>query len=60
MRTIAGDPEPGTSGRVLPKYENEWAETFWQLIDDRIAWWKSEAARAESDARSQCYRSKAE
>lgn len=53
LRAIAGDPAPGTTGRVLPSYENEWGNEFWRLIEDRIAWWKSEAARAESGLREQ-------
>ncbi|KAM5354966.1 hypothetical protein ACJ41O_001612 [Fusarium nematophilum] len=48
LRAIAGDPAPGSTGRVLPKYDEKWGETFWQLINDRIAWWKQEAARAET------------
>ena len=45
-RALAGDPAPGTTGRVLPRYEPDWGETFWELIDARVTWWKDEAARA--------------
>jgi hypothetical protein len=47
-RAIAGDPKPGTTGRILPKYDPRWAEEFWNLIEARIQWWNQEAARAEA------------
>ncbi|KAH7329607.1 thiol-specific monooxygenase [Stachybotrys elegans] len=47
-RKIAGEPEPGTTGRVLPKYDEKWAEEFWKLIDARIQWWSQQAAAVGS------------
>ncbi|KAF4457444.1 thiol-specific monooxygenase [Fusarium albosuccineum] len=47
LRAIAGDPAAGTTGRVLPKYEHQWEETFWKLIHERIAWWE-ETARGKT------------
>ncbi|KAH6960216.1 putative dimethylaniline monooxygenase [Fusarium avenaceum] len=47
LRAIAGDPAPGTTGRVLPKYDEKWSESFWELINARIAWWREEARSAE-------------
>jgi hypothetical protein len=53
LRAIAGDPAPGTTGRVLPKYDEKWGESFWELINARIAWWREDARGAEkkSDTR---------
>ncbi|KAJ5107615.1 dimethylaniline monooxygenase [Penicillium angulare] len=48
LRSIAGDPARGTTGRVLPEYEAQWAESFWRLIRYRVEWWQREATRAAS------------
>ncbi|KAM0554039.1 hypothetical protein ACHAPJ_007114 [Fusarium lateritium] len=53
LRAIAGDPAPGTTGRVLPRYDEKWGETFWELINARIAWWKEEARNAEKKSNTQ-------
>ncbi|KAL3462019.1 putative dimethylaniline monooxygenase [Aspergillus heterothallicus] len=45
-RDLAGEPEPGTAGRVLPKYEAAWGDVFWDFIKMRIAWWKKDQSRA--------------
>jgi hypothetical protein len=45
-RALAGDPAPGTRGRILPKYDPRWAEIFWDFVSTRIEWWKKEAAQA--------------
>ncbi|PYI19607.1 putative dimethylaniline monooxygenase [Aspergillus violaceofuscus CBS 115571] len=47
LRELAGEPEPGTTGRVLPKYESAWADVFWDFINTRIEWWKKDQSRAE-------------
>lgn len=39
LRDLAGDPVPGTTGRVLPRYRTEWADIFWKFIQYRIDWW---------------------
>jgi hypothetical protein len=44
LRRLAGDPAPGTTGRVLPPYDEVWGETFFGLIGDRIKWWQQQAA----------------
>ncbi|KAI0204870.1 putative dimethylaniline monooxygenase [Astrocystis sublimbata] len=46
LRDIAGDPQPGTEGRVLPKYDPAWGEAFWGMIKYRQGWWESEADKA--------------
>lgn len=46
MRAIAGDPAPGTTGRVLPKYEAGWGDVFWHFVNQRAEWWEKEAAEA--------------
>ncbi|KAK7420961.1 hypothetical protein QQX98_002526 [Neonectria punicea] len=48
LRAIAGEPAPGTPGRVLPKYDPKWAEILWQFVNDRIKWWKEEEREAEA------------
>ena len=51
LRSIAGEPAPGTSGRSLPKFDPSWLEHFASTVASRIAWWKSEAARAATPTR---------
>ena len=46
LRTLAGEPASGTTGRVLPRYEEAWGQTFFSLIGDRIKWWQQQAAEA--------------
>ncbi|KAF7555917.1 hypothetical protein G7Z17_g1794 [Cylindrodendrum hubeiense] len=46
LRAIAGEPAPGTIGRVLPKYDAKWAEAFWEFVNKRIEWWEKDATEA--------------
>lgn len=46
LRAIAGEPAATTKGRVLPKYDSKWAESFWDLISTRNETWKRMAAEA--------------
>jgi hypothetical protein len=51
LRAFAGEPAPGTTGRVLPKYEKEWEDVWWRLIKNRQEWWvkiAEEARKPES------------
>lgn len=48
LRRLAGDPGPGSSGRVLPPYEEAWEKAFFRLIQDRIEWWKQQASTVGS------------
>ncbi|KAM0216974.1 hypothetical protein ACHAQD_007693 [Fusarium lateritium] len=57
LRAIAGDPAPGTSGRVLPKYDEKWGESFWELINARIAWWREEARGDEKKSNTRVLKS---
>ncbi|KAF6819178.1 hypothetical protein CPLU01_13121 [Colletotrichum plurivorum] len=50
LRAIAGDPAPGTTGRVLPVYDPAWADKFWALIKFRKKWWEREAREARARA----------
>jgi hypothetical protein len=52
LRALAGEPAPGTTGRVLPKYEESWGEVFWQLIKRRQEWWKRAADEAGQKTKS--------
>lgn len=45
LRAIAGDPAPGTAGRVLPRYDPKWGEVFWDFVNRRIEWWEKDAVR---------------
>lgn len=47
LRSLAGDPAPGTTGRVLPKYEKWWEEEFLQVIEARKRSWEQERRIAE-------------
>ncbi|KAF4545482.1 Thiol-specific monooxygenase [Lasiodiplodia theobromae] len=51
LRAIAGDPAPGTTGRVLPKFDKQWLKTFEEVLGIRLNWWKSETERAEAEAK---------
>ncbi|EED23467.1 dimethylaniline monooxygenase, putative [Talaromyces stipitatus ATCC 10500] len=52
LRKLAGEPAPGTTGRVLPKYESAWDDTFVRLIKRRQEWWKRAAEQASRNTRS--------
>ncbi|TDZ41130.1 Thiol-specific monooxygenase [Colletotrichum trifolii] len=47
LRATAGDPEPGTTGRILPKFDHEWVTLYAKVINSRIEEWKEENRRAE-------------
>ncbi|KAH8881781.1 FAD/NAD(P)-binding domain-containing protein [Thozetella sp. PMI_491] len=47
LRNIAGEPAPGSTGRVLPKYDPSWEESFWKLIKYRVDWWTRQATAAQ-------------
>ena len=46
LRRIAGPPETGTTGRLLPRFETWWAEEFGTVIEARKRWWTAEAWKA--------------
>lgn len=52
LRALAAEPAAGTTGRVLPKYEEAWGEAFWGLIKRRQEWWKKVAEEADQKTRS--------
>ncbi|GAM40417.1 hypothetical protein TCE0_039r12756 [Talaromyces pinophilus] len=47
LRAFAGEPAPGSTGRVLPKYEKEWEDVWWRLIKNRQEWWAKIAEEAK-------------
>lgn len=53
LRAIAGDPALGTTGRVLPRYDNAWGEVFWRFVNWRVQLWKKDAADAVAHAERQ-------
>lgn len=52
IRALAGEPAAGTTGRVLPKYEEAWGQAFWGLIRRRKEWWNRAAEEAGQTSRS--------
>lgn len=38
LRAIAGAPAPGSTGRVLPKFDPKWLEAFTDVINARVDW----------------------
>lgn len=46
LRSIAGPPESGTTGRLLPRFETWWAEEFGTVVEARKRWWAAEARKA--------------
>ncbi|KAL4783710.1 putative dimethylaniline monooxygenase [Aspergillus varians] len=45
LRAFAGPPAPGTTGRVLPQYDEAWGEIFWDFVKTRIDWWARDAIK---------------
>lgn len=54
LRSIAGNPAPGTPGRPLPPFEPEWVDKFNAGHERRIQMWKraNNAAAAELECSS--------
>jgi hypothetical protein len=48
LANIAGSPQVGTPGRVLPDWNPRWLETFVEGFQKKINLWKKEADRLES------------
>ncbi|CAK7217431.1 hypothetical protein SCUCBS95973_003149 [Sporothrix curviconia] len=42
LRRLAGEPAAGTTGRVLPRFEQAWTESFSQIVWLRQQWWERE------------------
>ncbi|KAL7627336.1 hypothetical protein AAE478_001528 [Parahypoxylon ruwenzoriense] len=42
LRTLAGDPTPGTTGRVLPRYDKQWEQELMKVVEARKKWWEKE------------------
>lgn len=53
LRAIAGDPEPGTTGRVLPPFDKKWLEIWTGMVATKIGGWQRKRKRAEEEERSQ-------
>jgi len=49
LREIAGEPAPGTTGRVLPKFEPEWLKIWTGMVTTKIRGFEEERARAEEE-----------
>ncbi|KAF4921498.1 Thiol-specific monooxygenase [Colletotrichum viniferum] len=52
LRAIAGAPAPGSTGRVLPKFDPKWLEAFADVINARVDWWKKEMEKAEKQQKT--------
>lgn len=50
LRRIAGDPAPGSGGRLLPRYDSDWGRWFWRFVEYRVDHWQKEAAVARVEA----------
>lgn len=48
LRRLAGEPAPGSKGRVLPVFEDWWADEFSTIVEARKRWWEKEAEKARS------------
>lgn len=49
LRHIAGDPAPGTTGRVLPPFYDKWLDIWAEMPQVRIQRWKKVADLARQD-----------
>lgn len=47
LRIFAGEPAARTTGRVLPKFEPQWADAFSEVVKLRKQWWDKERRKAE-------------
>ncbi|KAK7215366.1 hypothetical protein V2G26_003369 [Clonostachys chloroleuca] len=47
-RALAGEPAPGTTARILPKYDPQWGDAFWGLVSYRTKWWEKEENEAKA------------
>lgn len=48
LRLLAGEPAVGSTGRVLPKYDPKWKDSFVEVIvKARVKWWEQERRKAE-------------
>lgn len=50
LRSIAGDPVRGSTGRTLPRFEKWWEDEFQKVVKARVGWWEREMSRAARDA----------
>ncbi|KAJ0272133.1 hypothetical protein CBS470a_012828 [Colletotrichum nupharicola] len=57
LRSVAGEPVPGSTGRILPKFDPKWLEAFADVINARVDWWKKETEKAEKQQKT-LYKSK--
>ncbi|KAK4160216.1 thiol-specific monooxygenase [Cladorrhinum sp. PSN259] len=51
LRNIARDPAPGTTGRVLPKFDKQWLVTWKEMVAPKLKAFEEERKRAEEDDR---------
>ncbi|KAK1765378.1 hypothetical protein QBC33DRAFT_544136 [Phialemonium atrogriseum] len=49
LRGIAGDPAPGTAGRVLPPFERAWLDVWAGMTAPKIRRWEVEREKAEKE-----------
>ncbi|KAI6089451.1 FAD/NAD(P)-binding domain-containing protein [Hypoxylon rubiginosum] len=47
LRDIAGDPAPGTTGRVLPPFDEKWLELWTGMVAHKIQGFQRKRKRAE-------------
>ena len=53
LRHIAGEPALGTSGRVLPPFDNKWLEVWVDMPLIKIKRFEDEARKAEEEERKE-------
>lgn len=47
LRNIAGDPAPGTTGRVLPPFDSKWLEIWTGMVATKIGGFQRKRKKAE-------------
>ncbi|KAJ6021514.1 dimethylaniline monooxygenase [Penicillium herquei] len=47
LKSIAGNPGPGTAGRSLLEFDPKWEDTFWNFVRYRTEIWQRDATKAE-------------
>lgn len=49
LRKVAGEPAEGTTGRVLPPFDQAWLDVFARVLETRLSYWRREAKKVEEE-----------
>ncbi|GME53094.1 Thiol-specific monooxygenase [Neofusicoccum parvum] len=49
LRKVAGEPAEGTTGRVLPPFDQAWLDVFARVLETRLSYWRREAKKVKEE-----------